>query len=214
MQKAKKKGLTALIIVASVLLILILHITFNVNPIIEQVSEKEVNALAEKAINEACGEVLSEIPIAKIIDYVMDKEGNLQLITTDTSVMNAVSRRAIELSQEKIEKLGEQGVPIPLGSLTGITVFSGQGPQIYIKVFPIGSIGAVFTSEFISAGINQTRHKILLNVTADIRVVMPGADNVVTTKTQILMCENIIVGNVPNTFFGLHNLSDLLDLVP
>ena len=214
MPRFKKKSMIALISVASVLLLLILHITLNVNPIIEQVSEKEVLALAEVAVNSACDEVIGEYFTTDIVGYLMDKDGNLQMVTTNTALMNLISRKATEVSQQRIETLGQQGVPIPLGSLSGITVLTGQGPDVYIKVFPIGSVNATFTSEFVAAGINQTRHKIILNVTADIKVVMPGSNNVVQTQTQILMCENVIIGKVPDAYFDMHNLSDLLNLIP
>ncbi len=193
---------------------LILHINFNVNPIIEQVSTKEVNALAEVAIHSACDEVLSDYLFLNMVDYIMDKDGNLQMVTTNTALINSISRKAIDASQKKIETLGKEGVPIPLGSLTGITMLSGQGPDVFIKVFPIGSVNSSFSSEFIAAGINQTRHKIMLNVFADIKVVMPGADNVVRTNTEILLCENLIIGKVPEVYFGTHNLNDLLNLIP
>ena len=209
----RKKGVIALIIVASILLLFILHIVINVNPIVEQVSEKEVKTLATIAVNKACAEVLNEYVTVDMVDYVMS-DGSLQLITTNTALMNTVAHKAVDLSQDKISELGAQGVPIPLGSLSGITVFSGQGPNVYIKVFPIGSVDASFSSEFIAAGINQTRHKIMLNVSAEIRVVMPGVNNVVHTNTQILMCENVIIGKVPDAFFNMNNLSDLLNLVP
>ncbi len=212
------KGRKRLIIVFSVgvalFVIIILHIMINVNPIIEQVSEHEVQALATIAVNSACDDILSEYLTTDIINYVMDGDGNLQMVTTNTAVMNAISRKAIDASQAKIATMGQQGVPIPLGSLSGITFLSGQGPNVYIKVFPIGAVNANFTSEFIASGINQTRHKILLNVYADIRVVMPGANNVVRTETQILLCENLIIGKVPDAYFQMQNLSDLLDLVP
>ncbi len=195
-------------------ILIILHIMINVNPIIEQVSEHEVKALASIAVNSACDDIISKYLTSDIINYVMDGDGNLQMVTTNTATMNTISRKAIEASQKKITTLGQRGVPIPLGSLSGITFLSGQGPDVYIKVFPIGSVNANFTSEFIASGINQTRHKIMLNVYADIRVVMPGANDVVRTETQILLCENLIIGKVPDVYFQMQNLSDLLDLVP
>lgn len=213
MTKGRKKGLIAISAVLLLLIIVILHIMINVNPIIEQVSEKEVKALATTAVNSACDEVVATYLVNDMIDYIMDDSGNLQMVSTNTATMNAISRKAIEASQTKIATLGKQGVPIPLGSLSGITFLSGQGPNVYIKVFPIGSVNASFSSEFISSGINQTRHKIILNVYADIRVVMPGASNVVKTETQILLCENLIIGKVPDTYFDMHSLSGL-DLVP
>ena len=136
------------------------------------------------------------------------------MVTTNTALINTISRKAIDASQEKIERLGEEGVPIPLGSLSGITILAGQGPDVYIKVFPIGAVNATLSSQFEAAGINQTKHKIMLNVTADIKVVMPGANNVVKTQAEILLCENIILGKVPEFYFQTDNLSDLLNLMP
>ncbi|MBR2970512.1 MAG: sporulation protein YunB [Clostridia bacterium] len=212
--RSKKRRTKALIVVFTVMVLIVLHIIRNVNPIIAQVSQKEVLALAEVAVNRACDQVLTEHFVVDMIDYSMDNDGKLQMVTTNTALMNTISRRAVELSQENITSLGQQGVAIPLGSLSGITLLAGQGPDIYVKVFPVGSVNAEFTSEFISAGINQTRHKITLCVTADVRVVMPGMNNVVQTVTDILMCENVIIGIVPDTYFDMNNFSDLLNLVP
>ncbi len=214
MSRLKRKGIIALLSISGILLLFILHIVFNVNPIIEQVSEKEVKALATVAVNSACNEVIGDYLTLDMVDYLIDKDGNLQMVTTNTALINAISRKAIDASQQRITELGGEGIPIPLGSLSGITVFSGQGPDIFIKVFPIGSVNAQFQSEFVAAGINQTRHKIMLNVCVDIKVVLPGADNVVNTETKILLCENLIIGKVPDIYFGTHNLSDLLNLVP
>lgn len=214
MNKFKRRSVIALIAVASVMALLILHISLNVNPIIEQVSEKEVKALAEIAINSACDDVINEYYSVDMVNYLVDSDGNLQMVTTNSALMNLISRKATEMSQRNIETLGKQGVPIPLGSLSGITFLSGQGPDVYIKVFPVGSVNADFCSEFVSAGINQTKHKIILKIAADVKVVMPGTNNTVKTETQILMCENLIVGKVPDVYFDNHNLSDLLNLVP
>ncbi len=214
MSRFGRKSFIALILIGCVLLLLILHVTLNVNPVIEQVSEEEVNALASIAINSACDEVLSEYLSLEMVDYLIDKDGNLQMVTTNTALINAITRKAVEASQSKISSMSERGIPIPLGSLSGMTVFSGQGPNVYIKAFPIGTVNSSISSEFIAAGINQTRHKIILNIYADVKVVLPGADNVVKTQTEILLCENLIIGKVPDVYFGTHNLSDLLNLVP
>ncbi len=214
MSKPKSKKIIIWFAVLFLPILFVLHIVINVDPIIEQVSDKEVKALATVAINKACDSVLAEYNALDIVDYVMDNNGNLQMVTTNTALINTISRKAIDASQEKIERLGEEGVPIPLGSLSGITILAGQGPDVYIKVFPIGAVNATLSSQFEAAGINQTKHKIMLNVTADIKVVMPGANNVVKTQAEILLCENIILGKVPEFYFQTDNLSDLLNLMP
>lgn len=214
MRKNKKWKIKLTVSLVLIIALCLFHLKQNVNPVITQVSETEVKALAEIAVINACAEVMDEHFTVDMIEYVMDESGSLQLITAKTSLMNVISREATEISQANIAQLGEQGVPIPIGSLSGITLLAGRGPNVYIKVFPVGAVSSSFTSEFVAAGINQTRHKIILTVTADIRVVMPSMNNVVKTQTQILLCENIIVGKVPDTYFDMNNFSQLLNLVP
>ena len=65
-----------------------------------------------------------------------------------------------------------------------------------------------FTSSFSGAGINQTVHSVYLNVSAEVRVVLPaGAENV-TAQTQVLVAETLIVGEVPDAIFGTDLFGD------
>ena len=72
-----------------------------------------------------------------------------------------------------------------------------------------------FVSEFEQAGINQTRHKIYLDVMTEVDIIIPTAESTVNTITQVLVAESILIGNVPDTylFFGTGN-GNLLDLIP
>lgn len=214
MFKVRKRKLKVIFAISVSIALLALHIVINVNPIIKEVSQKEVQALAEIAVNNACEEVLEKYPISDAINYKTDDVGNLVLITTNTAIMNVIARKATDLSYKKISSFGESGVPIPLGSMSGITLLSGCGPSVYVKVCPVGSINSNFKSEFVAAGINQTCHKITLHVNSDVKVIMPGMNNIVKTETQIVICENIIVGKVPETYLNIDNLSELLNLVP
>ena len=70
-------------------------------------------------------------------------------------------------------------------------------------------------SEFISAGINQTMHKIYLQIDCKVIIVTPFSQIEEKITNQILIAEAIILGNVPNSFYNLEGIKqdNLIDIV-
>ncbi|MBR2333972.1 MAG: sporulation protein YunB [Clostridia bacterium] len=79
---------------------------------------------------------------------------------------------------------------------------------------PIGTANCDFVSSFVSAGINQTVHRIYIDVYADINVITPIADPTISVKAEVLVCENLIVGKIPDTYLTMGNAIDIFDLSP
>lgn len=69
-----------------------------------------------------------------------------------------------------------------------------------------------FVSFFQSAGINQTLHKIYIDVYADVSIVTPIDQPTIQVKAEVLVCENLIVGKIPQTYLNLYDSSSLLNL--
>ena len=113
-----------------------------------------------------------------------------------------------------MEKIGEQGLDIPIGTFSGMPILVGRGPSVNIKMMPIGSISSSYKSEFTTAGINQTNHKIYVTISSKINVVLPTANQTVETSTQVLICENIIVGKIPETYLFSDSLDEMMNLIP
>ena len=67
--------------------------------------------------------------------------------------------------------------------------------------------------EFDSAGINQTRHKISLEATASVRIVLPSGARTVTAHTSALMAESILVGDVPQSYIQVPETGDGLNFL-
>ncbi len=67
----------------------------------------------------------------------------------------------------------------------------------------VGTATARLDNQFSSAGINQTRHKIWLEMRAVVRLVLPTGAKAVDVQTQILIAESIIVGDVPDSFINI-----------
>jgi sporulation protein YunB len=68
---------------------------------------------------------------------------------------------------------------------------------------PIGYIETKYESIFESAGINQTRHKIYVQVYVKLKVIIPTKNDEIEVKGEIPIAETIIVGKIPNTSINL-----------
>ena len=93
--------------------------------------------------------------------------------------------------------------------LIGGTVFSGRGPGIPVRIVSVSNVTADFTNEFSSAGINQTRHQIILNIKVDIDMLIPGGTLQDTVTTSMVIAETVIVGTVPGTYADMSGQSIL-----
>lgn len=212
----KKRGFfTFFIVLVSIISVVIWYIVKVINPIIVSIGEAKVKSLATKAINTAVTEVLCEgYSYDDIIEIKSDEEGNITFIQAHSLVINKLSRDLVATSQSKLDIIGEQGIGIPMGTLMGVPLFMGKGPELRIKLFPIGAISCSFSSEFTQAGINQTNHKIYVNVISSVSVVLPVSSRNVKNTSQFLICESIIVGKVPEVYLNSDNLDEMMNLIP
>lgn len=191
------------------------YLNTRVNPIIISVSEAKVRSLSISAVNNAIGEVVSdELAYDNLIKIQEDDDGKIAFIQANAIGINKLTRDLMAATLTNLENMGESGVQIPLGSFSGLPVLNGLGPKVKIKIFPVGSINCTFNSEFISAGINQTNHKIYVNLETKVSLVLPLATKQISTITEMLICENIIIGTVPEVYLQANSLDEALNLVP
>ena len=211
----KKRILSFFIVLFFIVVFVIVYISRIVNPIIISMGEAKVKSLATKAINMAVSEVLCEgDTYDDIIDIKFTDSGEISYMQAKSLIVNRLSRDLVSTSQSKLDIIGEQGISIPIGSLSGVPLFMGRGPEVRLKLFPVGAISCQFKSVFSQAGINQTNHKIYVNINSNVTVVMPISSRQVNTTTQLLICESVIVGKVPETFLHYYNLDEMMNLIP
>lgn len=126
-------------------------------------------------------------------------------ITAITSNMTRINELASQILNDIVEGSGEEvlTVSLPLGNLMGSTLLLGRGPEIPVRIIMLTSSRAEFTNEIISAGINQTKHQILLDVRVDIDVLIPWETLSTQVVSEVLIAETVIVGSVPDTYLSL-----------
>lgn len=202
-------------IIFIIILFIILYLNYIVNPVIIEYSIAKTRSLSQKAVEEAVYQTINQGFIYDdLINITHDENGDVIYISTNSLQINLLARDLAKNSQKQLETMGNTGIDIPLGTFTGMPIFVGRGPEINIKLLPIGSISCKFSSEFLDAGINQTNHKIYLTVTTNVSIILPTANETVQTTSQLMIAESIIVGKIPDTYLNSSSIDDMLNLVP
>jgi sporulation protein YunB len=212
----KRKVRKSIIVIAVVILILVGYILIDnsVRPTILSLTEARLRAIGVQAMNDAVQETIgSGVNYTDLIDIQKDNEGKIALISANTSLMNSLAARTATCAQNKILNIGEQGISIPIGTIVGGQFLSGRGPSIKVEIQPVGSVSSQFSTQFEDAGINQTRHRIYLTLTATVRIVVGNVSQSVEISSQVLVSDTIIIGDVPQNYFQ-GTQDQLLNLLP
>lgn len=213
--KKYKRKISVWTCIVVFVLVIILLLKNGINTIIADTIELKSKALATKAMNSAIADVvINSIVYEDLVNIITDELGNISMIQANALEINNLSKDLAQTTEIKIEEYGRSGVSIPIGSFTGIPLFVGRGPKLKLKVNPIGAVNCSFLSQFESAGINQTNHKIYLKISADVGVVLPLLSTKYNTTRQVLISESIIVGQVPEVYLYSDTLDTLLNFVP
>ena len=211
----RKKFIIFLLITSMVVVGLFFYLSKVVNPVIIETSRAKVKALSQQCVESVVYEVIKENNIYdNLVRITRDTSGKVVSVSTNSAEINILARDLTSRAQKKFENLGALGVNIPLGSFTGLPILTGRGPKINIKLVPIGTIRCSFKSEFTSAGINQTNHRIYLSATSSVSIIMPTANQKITTTTDIMVSESIIVGEIPDVYVNGEQCMEYLDLMP
>ena len=205
-QKKRKKAIKKLLI--SLVFFVVLSIAFafwmywrSMTPTILDIAAVRVQSESTRAINEAVLSVFeSGVSYSDLVTIEKNTDNEVVLLTANSVLSNSLARNTSLLVQAKINKLFENSIEIPIGTLSGVPLLNEMGPTVCIAVSPVGSVSCSFVSEFASAGINQTLHRIYLNVNSRVDLIVPTLHHTVDICPPILICETVIVGKVPQTF--------------
>jgi len=212
----KRRAVAILLAIAALLILVLLFFNRYVNPVIIDSSEASVRSLTAKSMGAAITSALTDSAFSydDLIHINKDNEGKIRMIQANALKINLLARTAAMNAQANIDAAGSRGIQIPVGTLTGMPIFAGKGFTISVKFVPIGSVAAEFRSEFSGAGINQTLHRIYIRLRSDVDIVLPTTRKSLSTATEMMVAESIVIGEVPNAYLQYGNIGGILNLVP
>ena len=210
----RRRLLRRILLLALVLLAVFLLVDRNFKPLVFSLAEARSAAMASQVLAGALAEATEDgVGYDDLMTVKMDESGRVSLLMANTMRMNQLADKAGQAALRRLNNMSSERVSVPLGAALGMTLFAGSGPGIPVSIVPIGSIATDFATEFEACGINQTRHKVYLKVTASIRIVIPTGAKTTQVSANMLVAESIIVGSVPEGFVGYNLGEEELNLV-
>ncbi|MCL1859284.1 MAG: sporulation protein YunB [Oscillospiraceae bacterium] len=176
----------------------------RIRTIIAPMAEAHAKRIGAKVVSEAITDEIeaNNISYDDLISFEKDENGKIAALKTDIIMINRLKSRLSVVILDKLSNIKDINLYIPAGNLINGEFFSGRGPKIEIIVLPVGSVTTNITNVFTSAGINQTRHQIMLEVNITVSVIMPFSVESTDISTSMAIAETIIVGDVPNMYMG------------
>ena len=189
-------------IIILVLLIILLTLRSKYRYVIRDLAQTSVMNTTSDMTNDAISKQIAagEIAYDRIVYFEKDLDGRITALKTNMSEVNRLKTDVLSIINDEILALDHSDIGIPMGSLFLPELFSGKGPAIPIHILSIRNSDASFSSSFSQAGINQTLHRLNMEVTIDVAVLVLGETSSFTVSSEVVVAETIIVGQVPNTF--------------
>lgn len=214
-EKTRKKRKIGIRLIGLLLLLsgILLLVDIRVRPIIEQTATYQSKVLATRIINNAVyGQLEDEsLDYENLVTVVYNSDNSISSIESNMVNINRIKAKITRSVNDELSCINEHDLSISLGTVSGFEMFYNQGPLIPIKVQPEGYVEATLISSFESAGINQTLHRIIVEIKTDISAIIPGYTSSATVETQFVMAETVIVGRVPGTY--THVITGSEDLI-
>lgn len=188
--------------VTALLLTLVIFATSQLRPLLESLAATRVSNTVNRIIFEAVDEAIAngEISYEQLISFEKDNEGKITAVHSNMAVCNRLQAEILDIILARIDQVSARELSIPIGTLSGSSLLAGRGPRISVRMESVGSSTAKFQNEFIDAGINQTKHQIVLNIDVYVSILLPGFTTVTQVSNAVTVAETVIVGSVPDTY--------------
>ena len=171
-------------------------------PVLAAAARYQVRSQVTAAVEQWAAQDLQErgVDYSDFVTITRNEAGEITALSADMAQLNLL--RA-ELSAHLLERLEDSQLEltIPVGSLLPLEPTWARGPELHLRALALGTASAEFESEFTSAGINQTRHRLWLRLSVPVTVLLPGGGEELTVDSRLCVAETVIVGQVPQTWF-------------
>lgn len=201
-RKSRLRWRTRLGLLAALAVAVFVLFTLRLRPVVLEYASNLVQFTATRAINDAMQDKIyqSRAQYEGLVTLERDNDSRVTALKTDVISMNRIKTEIVNALYDAVNRLEHARLEIPLGNLLAPDYCSGQGPGLPVGMAGLGFASAEFASAFSQAGINQTRHNIVLEVRADVAVQTPLGSVTTTVTSKFNITDTVIVGNVPESY--------------
>ena len=202
----RRRVLRALLFLTMVLALTVAFIAATqMRPLLESMATTRVSNTVTRIVSEAVYEAIEkgELQYDGLVSFEKDTEGHITAVRSNMAAFNHLQAEILDTVLTRISQVPTGDLSIPIGSLTGSALLAGRGPRISVRMESVGSSEANFRNAFTSAGINQTYHRVMLDLSVELSVFVPGETFTTQVETQVCVAETVLVGAVPETYLQL-----------
>lgn len=203
-----KKSFVLFVVAMLLIIISSVYLLNSITPAIEIACQSRAKAIGVQITEETVNEFIQNVEYETLMHITYNDQGKIIAISANIIELNKLSSQISYRIQEKLNNLDKVSVQIPITSMIGLNVFSGYGPDVSIKLLPMGNIETKFDTKFTSEGINQTKHTIYMNILSNITVVAPFIGSSVQCNSTVTIAETIVVGDIPATYYNIEGLDE------
>lgn len=187
-------------------LTLLLLGAWQMKPLLTSLATTRVSNAVTQVVTAAVDEAIAsgELDYENLVYFEKDNDGKITAVRSNMAAFNKLQSHILDTVLERIDQVSTRDLSIPIGSLTGSALLAGRGPRITVRMESVGSSEASFQNAFTSAGINQTKHQIILTIDVYVSILLPGFTTATKVSNSFIVAETVIVGSVPDsyTYFG------------
>lgn len=188
----------ALIVAVSVIALLENKLRPVVAEIAAAQAQNTITAVVEGAVTADLA--ARQVSYADFVTIQRDEGGAITALTTNMARMNLLRAELTAAILEALNGVDVSEVAVPLGSLFDLEPLWAKGPAIRAKAMTVGTVRAEFDSQLTSAGVNQTLHRIWMEIDVPMILLLPGGEVEVAVNIRLRVAETVIVGRVPDTY--------------
>ena len=214
--RRKIKNIMPVVSIFLVAIITCFSIWNFVNPIFETLCKDKAKSVATMITNEETTKIIEKYNYDTFFTIQKDEKGSIQIINANVLRINQVTSDIAVAIQKALDNNEKNKIYIYSGAITGIRFLSGTGPRIPLKIASVGNIDTDLRSEFISQGVNQTLHRVYLNVKTNVSILSSFKTIESSIENQVLIAEHVIIGEIPSNYYnfnGMKNGEEALRLV-
>ena len=180
-------------------------------PVFKASCETAASSKGNKIINDEVYKVMKNYTYNDLISIDKDTNGRISFIEANSVSINEIITQINSNIQKEFDKIPTITVYINMGAVSGIRALKNVEPKFDVELESAGNIKSNIRTEFSSVGINQTHHKIYLDIDARVGILTPFSAFGKDINTDVLISEAIIVGEVPETYYNLEGMNETED---
>lgn len=202
--RKKSGGISLILFLSSMLVFLACAISF-LKDLSTQIAVSDASDIIIASVNTAIAEIMRDGDYTGdyFVNFEKTDSGEISAISSNMARINALSAIILDTVINATENQ-TISVEIPIGNLSGVSLLMGRGPKVPVQIIVLTSSKVEFSNSIITAGINQTKHQINLEVIVDIDVLIPWDTASTEVKTEVLIADTVIVGKVPETYMNMN----------